>query len=194
MTWPLKSIKIAVVVFYYIEKSTVLCWIGVYMEKKKTGMGSVYAILGLFIFLVIGLVVFMNMKNNLSGGGVVEICDGRIVEGNEAWGNFMVKSKAGRSTRIKFKFTSDLGGDSSSAILKFSDGKYTYKDKNGNKYSDKVLLDLSGKDPLTEKNARYICLADGDYTFNQIASGGEKADSCTILISLSAEQVVPAAR
>lgn len=165
------------------------------MEKKKTGMGSVYAIMGLFLLVVIGGVIFLNMKNNLSGGGVVEICDGHMISGTEAWGNFLVKSKAGKSARIKFKFSSDVGGNSSSAILKYSNGKYTYKDKNGLKHTDSHILDISGMDPQTETLARYICLADQDYTFDQVVTGeakeGKTSAPYVILISLRPDAVVP---
>ncbi|HAV90041.1 hypothetical protein [Eubacterium uniforme] len=165
------------------------------MKKKEAGMGSVYLILAIFMVAVIGMVVFFNMKNNLNGGSTVEIQSGHMVKGSEAWVNFMSRTKIGRKESIKVKFLTDGGSVSHAAVIKYDKGKYTYTDKNGDTYSNRYLLDVSGREPVTEKNVRYICLADNEYSFSQMVYGeaekGKSSKPFMVLMTLSVESMQP---
>ena len=111
------------------------------MKKKGTGMASVYLLVVIFIVLAIGLFVFINARTDLLGGNTVEIENGRMVDGTDAWANFVLNSKAEKKSSIKIVFRN--GEDKQKAILKYNDGMYTYKDKKGNEYSNKYLLDVT---------------------------------------------------
>ena len=118
-----------------------------------------------------------------------------MIKGTEAWANFMSKSKIGRDVSVKVKFLSDSGSVSHTAIITYEHGKYTYKDKNGDTYSNRYLLDVSGREPITEKNVRYICLADNEYTFGQMVNGdaerGKSSKPFMVLMTLSVESLQP---
>lgn len=162
------------------------------MEKKKgSGMASVYLLLAIFIVLAVGIFVFITMKSKLMGGDTIVIEDGRIVDGKDAWANFLLTSKSGQKSAVRFKFTGN--GETRTAVLKYDDGQYTYKDKKGNKFSNKCIIDVSGTHPVTEKNSRMICLADEEYTFAQIVTGEAERDKekkpYTIIISLTPDSV-----
>lgn len=155
-------------------------------KKKSSGMATNYLLIVIFMVVVIGAVVFVNMKSGLTGGTVVEISDGRIIQGETGFQNFLISAQSGKSSKIKFVLKGP-NGDSKS-YLSYSGGIFTYKDGNGKKVRKTHCLDVAGKNPLLGRNVRYICLADEDYTFAQVLSGdGIDEDSCLILFSLDSE-------
>ena len=145
----------------------------------------------LFMIIVISAAVFINLKSGLAGGNVVEIKGSTMVDGVDAWNNFIKKSNQNRNCFVRIKYKNANG--TSKSTLRYKDGEYSYTDASGKVYKNKKLLDLRGymsNDDVYQ--TRVIVLADNNYDFDEIMLGnlrynGEKP--YTVIISLTVGSV-----